>query len=288
VNAVQMELIPTVAPTTERRILRLDELPLAHVGSRAERDLIENIKVFRVQVPIVVRERDGAYILVDGRRRVAAQRIALEEIIKAHGADSDEAEALRTIKAEIISGVTAAMASVLTIGLHATRRENPASELEAIEDLLKIGAQEADICEATGLQPHQVRARLRLQRLTPALRAAFSDGRITHSTAADAARLPLAMQKKLEGKLTPGERLTSKDVRAARSAQAVEATGLLPDDIFAPIPEETDSSSDTVTVVAIAEFVQSRAEGEWRRILSDDAVLLLEELIDLLPENLRP
>lgn len=287
-NATQMALIPEVIPTTERRMIPLTELPLAHVGARAERELIDNIKTFGVQVPIVVRERGGAYVLVDGRRRVAAQRIALEEAIKAHGAESPEAEALRTIKAEVISGVTAAMASALTIGLHATRRENPAAELEAIEDLLKVGAQEADICEATGLAPHQVRARLRLQRLIQPLRDAFRDGQITATTAGDAARLPAAMQTRLAAKLLAGERLTSKDVKAARSAQAVSVTDQLPEDIFAAIPEETESSSDTVTVVAIAEFVQRRAEGDWRRILSDDAVILLEELIDLLPENLRP
>jgi ParB-like chromosome segregation protein Spo0J len=283
-----MALIPTTAPTAERRMVRLDELPAAHIGTRPERDLVENIKIFGVQVPIVVRERDGDYVLVDGRRRVAAQRIALYETTMTHGAESAEAEALRTIKAEVISGVTATMASVLTIGLHATRRENPASELEAIESLLKVGAQEVDICEATGLLPHQVRARLRLQRLIPSLREAFNDGKITPSTAADAARLPSLMQTRLAAKLTTGERLTSKDVRAARSAQAISVTDQLPDDIFAAIPEETDSSSDTVAVVAIADLVQRRAEGEWRRVLSDDAVLLLEELIELLPENLRP
>jgi ParB-like chromosome segregation protein Spo0J len=285
VNATQMALIPTQAPTTERRLLSLDELPQAHVGARPDRELIESVKAFGVQVPILVRERNGAYVLVDGRRRVAAQRIALEEVAKD---SAEDAGWLSHIKAEVISGVTASMASALTIGLHATRRENPAMELDAIEDLLKIGAQEADICGATGLAPHQIRARLRLQRLVPALREAFREGRITTTTASDAARLPAAQQGKLAAKLAADGRLTAADVRAARSAQASSAAGQLPDELFEPVPEELDSSSDTVVVVSIADFLQNRTEGDWRHIYSDDAVLLLEELIGLLPENLRP
>lgn len=287
-NAVQMALIPSETLKKERRSIPLGDLPVPHTGARPERDLIDSIKTFGTQVPILVRERAGAYVLVDGRRRVAAQRIAMEEVTAEHGADSQQALCLMAIDADVISGLSASVASVLTIGLHATRRENAAVELDAIEELLGIGAGEAEICEATGLMPHQIRARLRLQRLNRPLREAFRAGQITTHAATDASRLPPAQQQKLAAKLTDTGRLTAHDVREARSAQAHAITSQLPDALFETVPEESESSEDTTAVVAIADYVLARTEGEWKRILSDDAVTILEDIVNLLPENLRP
>jgi transposase IS66-like protein/transposase IS66 family protein len=64
-----------------------------------------------------------------------------------------------------------------------------------------------------------VRRRLRLRSLTPALRAAFDEGRITAGAAEAAARLPDAHEKALEAQVEAGRRLSVAD-RAGRGPRA--------------------------------------------------------------------
>jgi hypothetical protein len=106
----------------------------------------------------------------------------------------------------------------LALALHATRSASPASELRVIEANLKTGGADGEattvkeIAAQTGMSIQTVRRRLRLRSLTPALRDAFNDWRITASVTEPAARLPECEHHALADQLAEGGRLTLPDV----------------------------------------------------------------------------
>ena len=127
----------------------------------------------------------------------------------------------------------------LTLALHATRTQSPASELQAIETILQASGEDhqastvKEIAAQTGMPVQTVRRRLRLRSLSPGLRRAFDAGQIPASVAEAAARLPAEYQALFEDRLAAGERLTLAAIRAAARGQA-QATGeQLPDALFA-------------------------------------------------------
>jgi hypothetical protein len=77
-----------------------------------------------------------------------------------------------------------------------------------------------------------VRRRLRLRSLTPELRAAFDQGRITANVAEVAARLPEPEQKELADELVQQGRLTLPSVRHVARERSIEAKAELPDELF--------------------------------------------------------
>jgi ParB-like chromosome segregation protein Spo0J len=78
----------------------------------------------------------------------------------------------------------------------------------------------------------QLAEALRLRSLTPALRAAFDEGKITAGAAEATARLPEVHQKALERQLEAAGRLTLADVRQVAREQTTAATTELPDGLF--------------------------------------------------------
>ena len=78
-----------------------------------------------------------------------------------------------------------------------------------------------------------IRRRLRLRRLSPALRAAFEQGEITTSVAEAAARLTAEQQAQLEHTLADGGQVTLAAVREIARARTSEAALTLPDELFA-------------------------------------------------------
>jgi hypothetical protein len=126
----------------------------------------------------------------------------------------------------------------LTLALHASRFPSPASELQAIEAIFDAAGAEGDVATAkeiaaqTGMSLQTVRRRLRLRSLTPGLRAAFDEGRISASVAEAATRLPQAQQSILERKLEEAARLTLSEVRDVAREQTSAATSELPGGVF--------------------------------------------------------
>ena len=136
--------------------------------------------------------RSGRYELVEGRRRRKAIAQLTEE---GQWPAPPHVEALildaaKPVRREVRGG--------LALALHATRSASPASELREIEAILKSGDPDGDvatikeIAAQTGMSVQTVRRRLRLRSLTPAIRDAFEQGRVTASVAEAAARLPRA------------------------------------------------------------------------------------------------
>jgi ParB-like chromosome segregation protein Spo0J len=229
----QLTLLPTTAPKVRREHLPLelvdgfeDAAPSAKL-----RELIRDLGL--LQPVVVVPGRSGRYRVVEGRRRCKAI---------AQLADADSARMRPTVDALIIEGRQAGRREVrggLTLALHATRTASPVSELQAIETILETGGAESEavtvkeIAAQTGMSVQTVRRRLRLRSLTPALRAAFDEGKIAASLAEAAARLPDVCQQELEGQLEAGNRLSAADVHDVARGRTAAATGELPSGLFA-------------------------------------------------------
>jgi hypothetical protein len=194
-----------------------------------------------LQPVVVAATRSSRYGLVEGRRRckAIAQLTAEGQWPAPPHVDALILDGANPVRGEVRGG--------LALALHATRSASPASELREIEAILKscdangeattvkeIGAQ-------TGMSIQTVRRRLRLRSLTPALRVAFDQGRITASVAEAAARLPEPEQKELADELAQHGRLTLPSVRQVARERSVEAKAELPDELFADreIPWQT-------------------------------------------------
>jgi hypothetical protein len=161
----------------------------------------------------------------------------------------------------------------LALALHATRSASPASELRAIEAILKPGGTDREattvkeIAAQTGTSIQTVRRRLRLRSLTPALRDAFDDGTITASVAEAAARLPEPEQQMLAVQLAERGRLTLPDVSAVARQRSDEAKAALPNELFSDreLPWETTVRGHIIS--ALSALPDDRAPGQLTAIL---------------------
>jgi len=230
VTGEQLGLLPAQAPGVRHATLLVSDLT-GFEQATPDPDLVELIATLGLLQPIVVAgSPQTRYRIIEGRRRVKAIQLlagqgrwptpARVDALIVHGLD-DSAE---TIPAGI------------TLALHATRSDSPASELEAIEHILEHGSEEANtikqIAAQTRMPVQTVRRRLRLRNLTPALRSAFDRGAITVSVAEAAARLTGEQQADLAQALGRAERLTLATVRAIARERATAAVGRLPAGLF--------------------------------------------------------
>lgn len=214
-SAAPLSLFPERLPELEAEEIALDDLPadLALLGPPPDAALVASIRQCGVLQPVLLlRAGSGALLVVDGRRRVKAARAAGLESLPARVAPDDDS-----------------LTALLSLVTHGTRHDNPAAELDAIEQLLQTGASEQAIARETGLSRTTIQRRLRLRDLEPRLRDAYRLGRLATSVAEAAAKLPPPAQARLAEQL--GERGTLSgvavaDERRVRQAEAVTALPL--------------------------------------------------------------
>jgi ParB/RepB/Spo0J family partition protein len=194
-------------------------------------DFIENVRQVGLLNPIsVIAQSNGTYKLAAGRRRLHAVR----EI------------GLTFVPATVYPvGTPQYVASAMAISENVQRRPNPLTDLQAIEEMIRAGANEQSIASELHLPVGTIRARLRLQALAPDLRNALEAGTISPSVAERAARLDSARQMLLVATLVNNGRLTNADVSAVLRVRAEEQLEALPDEVFTPpvqltheVPEE--------------------------------------------------
>ena len=225
-------LLPDAAPQLRRESLPLDAIDgFADAAPSAKlRELIRDLGL--LQPVVVAATRSGRYELVEGRRRCKA---IAELTVEGQWPAPPHVEALildgaKPVRREVRGG--------LALALHASRSASPASELRAIEAILKTGGTDGEattvkeIAAQTGMSVQTVRRRLRLRSLTPALRDAFDDGRITASVAEAAARLPEREQQELADAARTNRAADPSDVRDVARERSAEAKAELPGELF--------------------------------------------------------
>ena len=150
-----------------------------------------------VIVPVVLgieKNTAGFYPILDGRRRILAS-------IKA---GKDE-----------VPAVFLAGGAEITLMLHATRRNNPVSELKAVQALMQQGMSEGQIAQAGYMPVQRIRKLAKLNRLEPEIATRVEKGEVSPTVAFEiAAYLPKETQRKMADE----EKITATLVKEYRSA----------------------------------------------------------------------
>lgn len=150
-----------------------------------------------VIVPVVLQTKKndaGLYTILDGRRRILAS-------IKAGKSE---------VPAVFLNG-----GAEITLMLHATRRNNPVSELKAVQSLVQQGMSEGQIAQAGYMPVQRIRKLAKLNRLEPEIAARVEKGEVSPTVAFEiAAYLPKETQRKMAGE----EKITATLVKEYRSA----------------------------------------------------------------------
>ena len=251
--ARQPTLLPEVPADFAAEEVPLDDLPPddAILGGAPPASLVASIRRDGVLQPVLLlRGYAGGYCIAEGRRRIKAARAAGRQSIPAWVADGDRA-----------------LAAALGLVTHATRRDNPAAELDAIERLLALGADERTIARETGLRLATIRQRLRLLSLHEGLRSALRRGQLAVGAAERAAKLPAEAQRRLAGRLDGGERLTEALVEDERRARSEAVAAALPLAALAATPGAADLAPTTAPspgqlLALLTEVLQLRLGGE--------------------------
>lgn len=170
--------------------IAVEEARLSHLLARAvaERGVI---------VPVVLKAKKnaaGLYPILDGRRRILASiQAGLEEV-----------------PAVFLDG-----GAEITLMLHATRQNNPISELKAVRSLMQQGMSESQIAQAGYMPIQRIRKLAKLNRLEPEIAARVEKGEVSPTVAFEiAAYLSRESQRKLAGE----EKITGALVKEYRSA----------------------------------------------------------------------
>jgi ParB/RepB/Spo0J family partition protein len=178
-------------------------------GTQVRTSLLKSIREKGILTPILVRRNghdagDARFNILDGRRRVAAaMQAGLEEV---------PAILLEDGGPEV------------TLLAHATRSENPVTELEAIQELQRRGLSEKEIARAGYSSLARIRRVAKLNRLAPELAEKVAAGAIAPGVAFQVASLPQEEQHRL---LATEEKVTAKTVRQAKYARRQAAVPAL-------------------------------------------------------------
>jgi len=271
-SAVTLSLFPERPPELEAEEIALQDLPadLALLGPPPDAALVASIRQCGVLQPVLLlRAGSGALLVADGRRRVKAARAAGLETVPARVAPDD--------------GSLNALLSLVT---HGTRHDNPAAELDAIEQLLQTGASEQAIARETGLSRTTIQRRLRLRDLEPRLRDAYRLGRLATGVAEAVAKLPPPAQARLAEQLGARGTLSGvavADERRVRQAEAVVALplALLTADAGTGTPSTSqDDAEDTELVAGWLEMAMQPAQNRHiREVVAHGGGLLVIHLV---------
>lgn len=188
--------------------------------------LVESIIKYGVLIPVEF-ERDGDRVLVvDGRNRVKAARIALARMREAavkEGADPKKVELL--IRGIPVKGTDVYLAGVMHASNAGRRIYGHREERQAVQHMLGHGADDLTICATLQITRAQLKERKAILGMAAPVLAAIDAGQVSPTAAATWAPLAKAEQvKALEETTKDGAKPTVE--RAANKAR--EATGRAP------------------------------------------------------------
>ncbi len=207
----------------------LSEIEDFPAGDPPSRSFVESVRLLGVTLPIVVREvgiASNRFEIVEGRRRVAAARLAGMTTIPAlieHRDDADD--------------------DVTALALNRQRSANLIDQHRHVMNLLAKGHAVKTITSATGMTEHEVTRARDVGKLRPELIEAVESGAMAAHATRHAAMMSASDQGKLVEILNAEGRVTARDVTAVRRARQYAAVasvakslgGEMPD---LPMPEE--------------------------------------------------
>lgn len=232
------DVLPTKPLKIDRMTLPLSIFP-EDLGVVPDSGLCQSVKAFGVLLPVVVVVRQAhkgpedvdirnSYEIHDGRRRIIAARLAGFEHI-----------AVQVMSGEEVSSLSIETGAAMELALHATRRANFLSELEAIEKLAhhyrSAGVAEqtvpSRISRVTGMPVATINQRLKMHTLHPAIQEGLRQGTVSVAAAVESLKLSKPAQARIaakildpeggEGKVTQREVALERKVAVAATAQAL-------------------------------------------------------------------
>ncbi|MCP4702476.1 MAG: ParB N-terminal domain-containing protein [Gammaproteobacteria bacterium] len=202
-DARQLTLFPERVVSPENYDVPLASLPADSnlPGPAPTSVFLDNIKKYGILSPIILIKKGHTFQIADGRCRILSARKLK----------------LKFVPARIYPDGWA-MQEVLGLIANEMRRDNPYSDLNAIEHLSQRGFSEQEICDATGMPVVTLRKRMRLCNLFPAIKKAFIAGRVPVSVAESAATLNKEEQTRLAEKLNGDAQIKLSDIKELKTA----------------------------------------------------------------------
>jgi hypothetical protein len=223
-------------------------------GDPPDAEFQASIMQYGVLMPVSVLLAEGGYRVLDGRNRIKALRRALDQWDKGlrKWRGRPIAEPSPIMGATVYTEMDDYLAHTLTLVANEQRRRNPASDLTAIEALLRSGHTEEEIRFRTGMSASTMRQRLGLLRLNSTLREHLREGEISCNFAEAAAKLPASMQDRLCARLDGGATATLKLIGGIKRVQSDAAVAELPQSLWSP--EEIESTAPDPTLAMLGRF----------------------------------
>lgn len=205
-EATQLVLIPKEPITGQLATIPLDAVDLnAHMlGGEPPTWLVQSVDHFGVLQPIVVLEIDGTaengrkYKVVAGCNRIKSARAA----------------GLTEIPANVLPYGARPFLPAMGLAENYQRQHSPTRDFEMIEELVKEGASEDQICQTIGTSEGILRNTCRLMSLIPLLAHAYKQGQINLTVARLCAKADREIQEECANILEDKGKLTVKDVEA--------------------------------------------------------------------------
>lgn len=187
-------------------LIRLDRLSASPLNPRGPvvedddlRDLAASLKSHGLIQPLTVRELRrgmGLFEVVCGHRRLAAASLA----------------GLAEVECTVVSIGDAEALEIMLVENSARRDVPPTQEADALQRLVGMGKDPAELAERLGRSRKWVRDRMILGRLPAEARAALDDGRIGLRTAVVIGSLPEETAKAVAGRLGGDQRCSHETV----------------------------------------------------------------------------
>ncbi len=209
VEAEQLPLIAQEKLATTLGVVFLGDIAPPVVLHKPDPALVESIKTYGMWEPMILRKTPAAtgylYEIVEGRKRYFA---AMEA-------------GLEPVPALVITSPEGTWnPHTVTLASHGMRRTNLRVEVQAIDDLRRQGRTEKEIARATGYSVAEIKQKLTILDLIPALLERYMGGEIADSVALSVAKLEKPTQEHIEQALLIGvvTKVTAQVVKQARSA----------------------------------------------------------------------
>jgi len=186
-------------------------------------DMIQNIMYRGVIKPIIVTIEDGRMLVVDGRQRVKAARIASDRL---------EEQGMVRLRIKCIHRRGDAHDMLVTMISANEHRydDDPMIRAKKAARLMALRASEAEVANCFGVTVQSIRNWLTLLDLAPSVQQAVSAGRIGATAATKLAHLPYAQQEaQLEELIRSNQRVTVNRVdHSAKTATGKRRGPLVP------------------------------------------------------------
>lgn len=181
-----------------------------------DENLVKNIIVYGVQQPILAREENGDYIVVDGRQRVRAAREANKQL-------SAAGEVQLKVPAVTVNGDDKRVTGIMISANEQRRDDEVLVKAQKAQRMLDLVGSVADVALSFGRTPQTINAWLRLAGADSSVHEAIQLGKISASAGVEIASLDRSQQAEAVDKMVAGKKSTAAGARSQKGGRKTQA-----------------------------------------------------------------